>query len=288
MTEQQDFEGELREARRTIERQAVEIESLRASQADTRFAAELRLILSQAGVASALQPPPETSDLLERLLQTAAVATAAQAGSLLLVDDEGRNLVFKAATGPKAAEVRRFVVPLGSGIAGFVAETGQPMALANVNADPRFHHDIGQSLGYIPQTMLCVPIQHDDAIIGVIQLLDKAGGASFTQWDIELVGRFVEQAALAVEQSRALENLSDLLVSALRRLAGPDAVTADVDAAARAFVGHVNAAAVQSEALALARTIAEIGQQGEAELRLVHTWLMAFRQYLDTRAGLLY
>ncbi|MGI8552358.1 MAG: GAF domain-containing protein [Dehalococcoidia bacterium] len=283
MAEQESAEEVLRLARETIDRQRQEIESLRREQADASTAAQLRRILLEAGAAAALSEPSQQDDLLEMLLETASAATGASASSLLVTDPAAGNLVFRAATGPKAHEIRQFVVPLGQGIAGFVAETGQPMAVSNVTEDARFYRDIGQSLNYIPSSMLCVPIRRGDDIIGVIQLLDKVGEDAFTARDMEIVGSFVRQAAVAIEQTSNLHDISGLLLISLRHLAGEGSINPDIEQDIRTFVQHTTAGSTYGEAMALAGAIAEIGREGPAELTLAHAILNSFRDYLHSR-----
>lgn len=287
MAESEDLERELRRAHETIAQQAAALRTLEEASPDLAFANSLRTLLRQAGAAAALGAPAEQDRLLEMLVQTAATVTGAEAGSLLIVDADAGNLAFRAATGPRAEDVRHFVVPLGQGIAGFVAETGEPVAISNVKDDTRFYRDIGQSIQYIPQSMLCLPVRAGDAVIGVIELLDKRGG-SFTPRDMALAGSLAEQAAVAIAQSRDLHDLTALFLGALRRLAGDGAAEPAIEQGAAAFVGREQDRATHAQTLALARTVAAIAEQGEAELALARSWLEAFLAYLRARSALRY
>ena len=99
--------------------------------------------------------------------------------SLFVLDEDHEELVFQVALGEKAETIKNFRVPLGRGIAGYVAVTGQPIAIADASQDPRFARDIGQAIGYVPRTLLCVPLYLSGRVIGVLELLDKAGGMPF-------------------------------------------------------------------------------------------------------------
>src|SRR5262245_45795893 len=94
--------------------------------ADVQFARELRRLFTLAGAAGVLAAPVGHSELLQRIVEIAAKVLAARAASLYLVDEEKQELVFEVALGPKAGEVKKFRVPLGHGIAGLVAASGQP------------------------------------------------------------------------------------------------------------------------------------------------------------------
>src|SRR5215212_4175921 len=144
-----------------------------------RFAEELRDALILASTAGTIASPVTHSRLLEMIVQTAIEVISVRAGALFLIDEETQELVFAVALGYKAEEARKFRVPLGRGIAGLVAVTGQPMAVSDVARDPHHAPDIGRTIGYVPQSILCVPLFYNARIIGVLEFLDKQGAPSF-------------------------------------------------------------------------------------------------------------
>ena len=119
------------------------------------------------------------------------------------------------ALGSKAKEVRKFRIPLGHGIAGLVAVSGQPMAISDAKSDPRQAADIAQSVGYEPESILGVPLFYEEEVVGVLELLDREGAPSYSSADMATLGLFANQAAVAIEQSRARGNLAALLGEAL-------------------------------------------------------------------------
>src|SRR5579859_5031979 len=152
----------------TIARQAAEIAQLREQLADEQFAQELRAALALAATVSAIAAPISHGGLLDMIVATAAEIIAARAAALFLIDEESQELVFEVALGQKAEEVKKFRVPLGHGIAGLVAVTGQPIAVSDAQSDPRQASEIAHSVGYVPQSILCVPLFYDDQVIGVL------------------------------------------------------------------------------------------------------------------------
>src|SRR5687768_17229746 len=201
----------LEEAHKTIGRQQEELEELRKSLGNERFADQLRQALTLAASAGTIASPVSHSRLLEMIVEVAAHVISARAASLFLIDEESQELVFEVALGPKAQEVKKFRVPLGHGIAGLVALTGQPMAVSDAQHDPRQASDIARSVGYAPQSILCVPLFYSDEVTGVLQLLDKENSDAFTSADMEILGMFANQAAVAIEQSRTHRNLTALI-----------------------------------------------------------------------------
>src|SRR5947209_8210881 len=199
--------ADLDEALEVIVLQAEELERLRRQHADARLAEQLRAALIRSSLAGAIAAPVTHSRLLEMIVETAAQVISSQAASLFLIDEERRELVFEVALGQKAEGVKKFRVPLGHGIAGHVAATGQPTATSG-STDPRQAVEIGETVGYVPRTILCVPLFYADRVIGVLELLDKADEATFTMLDMHVLGLFANMAAVAIEQSRTRESRS--------------------------------------------------------------------------------
>src|SRR5438132_9805215 len=154
---------------------------------DVRFAAQLRSVLVRSALASTIAAPVTHSRLLEMIVETAAQVINSQAAALFLVDEEHQELVFEIALGQKAEAVKKFRVPMGHGIAGHVAATGQPTATSGAT-DPRQAREIGESVGYVPRSILCVPLFYADRVIGVLELLDKVDEATFTMMDMQVLG----------------------------------------------------------------------------------------------------
>src|SRR4051794_3305045 len=198
-------------AQAVIARQAAEIAHLRQLLAEEHLAADLREALGLTAVAAVLARPIGEQRLLEMILGTAMQAIAAHAGALFLVDEERGDLIFRVALGGQAVEVRDLRVPLGHGVAGLVAVSGQPMIVSNAEEDARQASDIAARVHYQPRTMLCVPLLFDDRVIGVLELLDKVEASSFTMDDMAMLSRFAEQAAVAIEQAHVQYNLTRML-----------------------------------------------------------------------------
>src|SRR5215212_12047309 len=214
------MDAEDRAREEALGRAQEEISRLERRLSDERFAEELKDVLTLAATAGQISAPVTHSRLLEMIVATAASVIPSRAASLFLIDQETEELVFEVALGPEAQEVRKFRVPLGQGIAGLVAVSGQPMAVSDAESDPRQAADIAESVGYRPESILCVPLFHEEEVIGVLELLDRKGAPSYSASDVEAVGLFANQAAVAIEQSRNQQNLSALLVGVLGSLSG--------------------------------------------------------------------
>lgn len=275
--------GALARARETVEKQAREIECLKRRLSDERFAEDLREALTLTAATGAVASPISHDRLLEMIVETAANVIFARAGALFLIDEEAEELIFEVALGGQAEEVKKFRVPLGHGIAGLVAVSGQPMAVSGAESDPRQAADIAESVGYKPQSILCVPLFYGDKIIGVLELLDKEGAPSFSPEDIQDLGFFANQAAVAIEQSRANRSLAALLDEVLGGV-GEANGGRGVRERARAFAGRLeDQDAAFGRALDLARLAQEISARGEEEYRGCRAIMQGFAEYLRSR-----
>ena len=116
--------------------------------------------------------------------------------------------------------------PLDQGIAGYVAMTGQPIAISDVQQDARFNQSFAKQTGYVPKSILAMPLLSGERVIGVMEVLDKISAPSFGMRDMELLALFAKQAALAIAQSQQSERMAEALLLGLREIAGPDAALA--------------------------------------------------------------
>ena len=274
----------LAEARQVIARQAEEIDQLRRHVVADRAAENLREALSLAATAAVIAPPVPHSRLVEMIVEAAARVINARSGSLLLVDREAQDLVVEHPVGPKAEQVEHLRVPLGYGIAGLVAATGQPMAISDAGSDPRHAADIAERIGYKPDSILCVPLYYNDQVIGVLELLDKQGSSSFSAVDMETLGIFANQAAVAVQQSLAYSDLGSLVGQIVESLRGPSAEQKrELRERAQQFAAGIEGTPAHRNALELAQLVQEISQRGENERKLAETILRAFADYLRSR-----
>ena len=279
-------EAELSQARTTIAEQAQEIERLRGQHASNEFVDRLREAVRLAATAGSIAAPVTHSQLLELIVATAAEVIHARAASLFLLNARDRELTFEVALGQKAGEVKRFRVPLGSGIAGLVAATGQPMAISDAQHDPRHAADIAHRVGYEPQSILCVPMIDKDVVVGVLELLDKEGAPSFGSSDMAALSLFANQAAVAIQQSRAQHGIAGLLLEVLVSMDGAgDGQGGSLVDSARAFTAQIEGEDGYREALALAELVREVAQGGEREVRLCRAILQSVAEYARTRPG---
>lgn len=270
---------ELEEARRRIAMLEGEVAQLRARTQNDGAAAELRARLAQLGAAGILGAPTEHLELLEQIVQTAKHVLRTHAGTLYLVDENTEELVFEVALGERGDMLRGTRFPIGQGIAGWVAASGQVLAIADVQQDPQWAQGIGQRLGYAPKTMLAMPLLLHDNVIGVLQLMDKDDGTPFSAADMATLGLFAQQAAVAIAQSRRILSLSALMQALLK----DQDQQGDLAMQARTFVADTEESAEYQDILKLARLLGEIARQSDAARRLSLQIVEAIVNYLHAQ-----
>jgi len=150
----------------------------------------------------------ELPKLLEIILDSAKSLTNAEASSLLLLDEKIRKLKFAVVTGESKSSLESLTVPLGnSSIAGWVAETGKPMVVNDVEKEKRWYPGVDEVAGFKTRSILCVPLGVGDKIVGVIEVVNKRDSKGFSKTDLELLGFLAQQAALGIKNAQKYEEL---------------------------------------------------------------------------------
>jgi GAF domain-containing protein len=173
-----------------------------------------------------------SDDLVTSIARTARTVFGAAACSVALLSDDGTELVFTTASGG-SDEISGMRMPAGQGIAGWVATTGQPLAVSNLAEDPRFAANIADRMGYQPTEILACPVATEDRLIGVMEILDRDSGRAGAHADLELLSMFARQAALAIDAS-----VRSLRIGAVLLRAAAGAVDGDLAAALAAAAAN--------------------------------------------------
>jgi GAF domain-containing protein len=137
--------------------------------------------------------------LLQATVEVARAIFAAKASSVFLLDDETDELVFEAVAGEGQGELvgRRF--PSSTGIAGWVLVTRQPLVVDDVSADTRFSREAAASTGFVPKSVMAVPLLVEERALGVLEVLDRPSESRVRLSEVDLLGLFANQAAIALD-----------------------------------------------------------------------------------------
>ena len=126
-----------------------------------------------AVAAGVLASEEQFGRLLRSIVEVARAIFGAKASSVFLFDEEADELVFAAVAGDGEQHLVGKRLPSSTGIAGWVLSSRTPLVLDDVQNDPRFARDIAEGTGYVPQGLMAVPLLDDEAVLGVLQVLDR-------------------------------------------------------------------------------------------------------------------
>jgi GAF domain-containing protein len=179
----------------------------------------IRAVAARAAVAERLEAPAGEA-ILRSVVDAAAVLIRAEAASIALFDPASGRLVFRVAAGEHGQGVVGLAVEPGEGVAGYVYSSGQPLAIGETTVDPRFRRDAAEQTGYVPRSLLAVPLADAAGTIGVLEVLDRRDGAPFDLADLEAAAVFARQATVAIRSTRLERDVAGLLRAALIAIAG--------------------------------------------------------------------
>jgi GAF domain-containing protein len=154
--------------------------------------------LVAAATAGVLDAEDQHRALLKSIVETAVAIFRARASSIFLLDEEADELVFEAVAGEGEESLIGTRIPSSTGIAGWVLVTRQPLVIDDLSNDPRHARSVAERTGYVPKRLMSVPLLHEDQALGVLQVLDREDDARFGLEQMELLGLFAAQAAIAL------------------------------------------------------------------------------------------
>ena len=141
--------------------------------------------------------------LYEAILGIASDLIEATQGSIMLIDKNGQNMHIVCTTGMTLNVARCLPIEVGKGIAGKVAQTGEPLLVNDVEKDLRVA--IANRPRFKSKSLICIPLKLKDRIMGVMNLSDKKNLAPFSEADLQLLISFANLASLMIERTLVLE-----------------------------------------------------------------------------------
>ncbi len=161
-------------------------------------------------ISAVLNSSLDQTEIRKRAIEAATILMDAEAGSLLLLDEAAGELYFEVALGEKGEGVREVRLKLGEGIAGYVAQTGEPVIVNDAQNDPRLARRADDRTGFVTRNMVCVPARARDRVLGVLQALNKKDGGSFGQEQLEDFVSLGHQVGIALENAALYEEINRL------------------------------------------------------------------------------
>lgn len=200
------------------------------------------------------------SQLVKQVTQMTQQSLKASASSVLLFDDNRQDLYFEVAEGEAGKPLKQVRVSSQSGIAGWVARHGKPLVVNDVTKDRRFNKRVDDATGFVTRSIMCVPLVVQRDTIGVLEVLNKTDGSTFTEEDLATLVSVASTAAMAIANARLHQSVVDGYKDTIKALA------AAIDAKDPYTCGHsqrvVEYALLAGGSLSLSKEALEVLEYG--------------------------
>lgn len=193
-----------------------------------------------------------------------------ETGSLFLVDEETNELYFEVALGEKGERVKQIRLKVGEGIAGWVAQQGEPLLISDAAKDSRWSRKADKESKFITKNMVCVPVKVKDKVIGALEVINKLGSETFVQQDLELLNALANTVGIAIDNANLYEEKRNTFLETAEALA--DAIdkrdpytgghTKRVTSYSLAMAKHLDLDPSEAENLKLSAILHDIGKIG--------------------------
>jgi diguanylate cyclase (GGDEF)-like protein len=170
-----------------------------------------------SGIGKAITMASTLRETLDQVMQQIGAIFAPTYWSLLLKVPTTGDLRFTVVIGSGVEALRGRILPKGTGVAGWIAETGKEVIIEDVSRDSRFNSNMDQLTDFTTESIIGVPLTSKDRVFGVIELINKLDGTPFTAFDLTLLKTIADFAAIAIEKA--------YYVQALKRVASIDALS---------------------------------------------------------------
>jgi diguanylate cyclase (GGDEF)-like protein len=163
-------------------------------------------------VARALTQTLELEEILQTIMEKMAQFFGPERWSMLMVDDESQQLYYAIAVGEDAESLRGLRVPLGEGVAGWVASTGNSLVVPDVALDAQWSAFSRAHPELKIQSIACVPVRSGDKTLGVIQLLNSKLDL-LSEYSISFLRILCDYAAIAIQNARSVTLIHQLTIT---------------------------------------------------------------------------
>ena len=161
------------------------------------------LALELFSIAGSLNSTLDLDFLLQKIGAAAEQLTESEASAIMLVTDDKKHLFFRIASGEKAKALKTMTLPLGQGIAGWVAQNRQPQTVNDTKTDPRFAGKFDKASGFITRSLCCVPMVFRGELVGVVEVLNKKQGI-YTEGHVGLLSSLASLASVAITNAKIM------------------------------------------------------------------------------------
>ena len=164
-------------------------------------------------VGKALTSTLDLNQVLQTIMEKVSNFFRPDTWSLLLVDEDTGELYFEIAIGEAAENLKSVRLKPGEGIAGWVAEHGEPIVVPNVGQDPRFAPRLDEVTKTETRSVVCVPVKGREKVLGVIELVNYVAELKLDEDDLFRLQALGDYAAIAIENARYVQRIHELTIT---------------------------------------------------------------------------
>ena len=175
-------------------------------------------------ISSSVNVIGDTKIILNNLTELAAESMNCEAASILLVNERNNTLEFVVATGEKKQRLHTIAIPMGEGIAGWVAVHDEPQIVNDTSSDPRFTGKVDEESGFLTRQILAIPLKLETRVIGVLEVINSMENRELGQVDLTMLQEIGRHAAAVIETSKSIEShqnfyvqITNILVKAIEK-----------------------------------------------------------------------
>ncbi|MBN2407931.1 MAG: GAF domain-containing protein [Elusimicrobia bacterium] len=183
-------------------------------------------VLQFFNVAQTLTTADDIDLLLKKIGSAVEEILGAERSSIMLLDDTGENLYFKTATGEDI--LKKLKIPVGMGVAGWIAQNKKPDIVNDPYNDERFSPDTDKKTGFKTRSIVGAPMMVGDELVGIVEAINKTDG-EFTKDDMNTLMGFAGLAAVSIvntklktDQKNFFSNMLDFLIIGTEALSSPE------------------------------------------------------------------
>jgi diguanylate cyclase (GGDEF)-like protein len=164
-------------------------------------------------IGKTLASPLGLADVLNVIMEKVSLLLRSDTWSLLLADERTGELTFEIAVSPAGSDLKGLRLAKGEGIAGQVAETGNPLLIGDVSQSPFFSPQVDRMIAQQTRSIICVPLKSKNRVLGVIELINTEAKDAFTEDHLPILTTIADYVAIAIENARYYDRINQLIIT---------------------------------------------------------------------------
>ncbi|OGQ78013.1 MAG: hypothetical protein A2289_21375 [Deltaproteobacteria bacterium RIFOXYA12_FULL_58_15] len=171
------------------------------------------LLRALTGAAKVLTSTLHIDEVLDSIMKLVAELLGPENWSLMLLDEERSELYFEIIVGDAADSIKKMRLPIGEGIAGWVADKKEAVVVPRVADDPRFCKRMDEASDFQTESIMAAPLLFADRVLGVIEVVSSGEERRFGVEDLAVLELFADFAAIAINNARNFQTIEDLTLT---------------------------------------------------------------------------